>query len=301
MEIYTGHCSYCNQPIKYQNNWIKHTKTKKHLRNKEKYPKTAENRTKTAQNPHKTRTNIQNAAESIEKIEKIYKCEYCSKTFKRKDSVKRHIDKYCKVKKKENEKDELIKELKKQLENNNQNNNTTNNTTNNNGDTTTTTNNNNTLNDNKIINQTINLNVHGRESILFDDSFLHKLSNPMITDTDRCKMILEKVYIDIEENRTLQITNLRSVWGKIFTGNDNWLAVKSKEQIQERMRKIPITYNRGAKECIENWGEADEDFKKAQLAIHKKFSNNIRTNTLNNKKKVSEIYDAHRENLYNYH
>ena len=60
MEIYTGHCSYCNQGIKYQNNWIKHTKTKKHLRNKEKYVNRTQREhkenTKRTQREHKENT-----------------------------------------------------------------------------------------------------------------------------------------------------------------------------------------------------------------------------------------------------
>ena len=35
MEIYTGHCSYCNKLIKHQKNWIRHCKSKKHLKKKQ--------------------------------------------------------------------------------------------------------------------------------------------------------------------------------------------------------------------------------------------------------------------------
>ncbi len=297
MEIYTGHCSYCNKSIKYQNNWIRHCKTKKHLKNKNEYLKTAQNPHKPSQNPHKTLTNIQKPSQSIEKdIKKEHNCEYCSKTFKRKDNLKRHIDKYCKVKKKENEKDELIKELKKQLESKNGNGNTTNNninTTNNNNNTT-----NNTLNDNKTINN-INLNVFGKEAILFDHDFLHELANNQLTDLERCQLILDRIYIEKEENRTLRITNERSTLGKNFNGTD-WIAAIYKQNINNRIRRLPITYNRGAKECINNLTEADENYKKEQLDIHSKFSEQIRKETLNNRKEVKDLYDKHKFEIYKY-
>ena len=289
MELYTGHCEYCNKAIKYQNNWIRHCKTKKHLKNKEKYLKS----------PEKSSFSPVLVQFSPVKVQKEYKCIDCEKTYTNKSSYYYHRNKACKVKKENEEKDKLIEELKKQLQNKNSSTvNNNNNTVNNNDNKSI----NNTVNnnDNKTINQTINLNVYGQEAIIFDSDFLWQLQNESLTDVDRCKMIMEKVFIETEENRNLQLTNMRSMWGKIFDGTE-WKTIKSKEQINNRISKLPITYNRGARECINSWEEADDSYKQEQLAIHKNLSKHMRENTLNNKGDVKDIYDSHREDLYNYH
>jgi hypothetical protein len=86
--------------------------------NEEKVPaqnphKTAQKLKKTAQNPHKTAQNFEQY-----KINEInnYKCSYCNKTFVRKDSIKRHINKYClKAKEHEIKKEELFQNLMKEM------------------------------------------------------------------------------------------------------------------------------------------------------------------------------------------
>lgn len=170
------------------------------------------------------------------------KCNYCSSHFSRGDSLKRHLDKYCKIKKEielneTNKIDELEKKLTtndnlskditltENTKNNNSQNNTTNNnshdnTTNNNShNTTNNTTNNNTTNNNSN-NTTINfvLNKHGEENLSY------------ITDSDYLKCFKKGIgslqqYILIKhfndehpENANLYIDNIHSEYCKYYDG-----------------------------------------------------------------------------------
>lgn len=68
------------------------------------------------ENPHKTSKHHQNSLK-IENSELI--CHYCRKEFSRKDNLMRHIDRYCKVKKENDKKMDILMEKLIQIEENN--------------------------------------------------------------------------------------------------------------------------------------------------------------------------------------
>ena len=99
-------CSYCNYTTKIKCNFIKHHSTKKHLFN---VNKTITNENHKKLDPPKSQIGgklegfaekkIPKSAKINENPEsKLYKCEKCSKTFTRKDNLKRHQDRRCKIK-----------------------------------------------------------------------------------------------------------------------------------------------------------------------------------------------------------
>lgn len=79
-------CKYCNYSTNIKCNYLKHLKTKKHDRNEKKYLAV-----------------YQKNVKIVSKSEKEYKiylpkftCEYCEKSFTRKDNLKRHLKGRCK-------------------------------------------------------------------------------------------------------------------------------------------------------------------------------------------------------------
>ena len=230
------HCNYCNKTIKYQSNWIKHTKTKKHLRNIENSTQSHTNSTQITHNP----------TQITHKVEKVYECEYCSKSFNRKDSKKRHIKKYCKdkieidriekeKKETEKEKDDLIEKLMGIVKN--QKGDITNNITNNN----------NTLNDNKTINQTININVHGKEDHagIIDSDLFYKLGG--MEGLKMLKLYLDEVFVNKEENNNIKYSNLRSNKCRTLQhrgDNKKWCVDKIDNVIDTRIKTSPMKLNK---------------------------------------------------------
>jgi len=172
MTIYI--CNLCNREFNKKNHLDNHLNKKKKPcisinvvtePNIDDFPeKTLTNPEKLFKNPEKTLRNPEKLKDMIE--EKLI-CDFCDKQFTRKDNLKTHIDKYCKCKKHNDDKDLIIKtlieevsELKKLIKNDNYNN-----TTNTNTNTHTNTNSNNTMNNsnNKTnnINQNIQVNISG--------------------------------------------------------------------------------------------------------------------------------------------
>jgi len=218
------HCSYCNKTIKYQSNWIKHQKTKRHLKNVEKMNQNEHN---VSQN----RTQIEHKQNTIE-----HNCEYCNKTFKTRPSMLRHIKKYCGNKKIEEEKDKLIleqqtiiKELRKQIE---------------------------TLrNENKelkvvnnITNNTIVINNVGEEDtkgimnqLLFENIAIacngDNYNNIEANHNKAIELVLDEVY-NKQENRNVKYTNLQSNNCKIFK-NNKWITTDIDECIIDRIKECP--------------------------------------------------------------
>ncbi len=94
------HCSYCNKTIKYQSNWIKHNKTKRHLKNVEKFENNNINNT----------INIPSHTINISSNAIYGECRYCGNDFKHQSGLSRH-EKKCREKRKKKEKTE-IEELK---------------------------------------------------------------------------------------------------------------------------------------------------------------------------------------------
>ena len=71
-------------------------------------------------NLHKKMRNLHKNPQNLHKNRsKKYKCSYCEKNYSRKDSLKRHILSYCKVKKEKDAEIEKLKNKNKIIENNN--------------------------------------------------------------------------------------------------------------------------------------------------------------------------------------
>tara|TARA_B100000768_G_C11256189_1_gene366505 strand:- start:657 stop:1589 length:933 start_codon:yes stop_codon:yes gene_type:complete len=123
-------CIFCNYISKTKYNYIRHLKTKKHLKNVEKSKEILCGISIAPKIEHKMNTNEHKTSKIEHKMNtKEHKmntnahfapfCEYCGKIFKSLPSLNRHIKQYCKVKKeideeKENDKKE-IEELKSQV------------------------------------------------------------------------------------------------------------------------------------------------------------------------------------------
>jgi len=82
--------------------------------------KTLTNPEKLFKNPEKTLRNPEEIQKNIEGIKNMIDeeliCEFCDKSFTRKDNLKIHIDKYCKNKKKNDENTIIIKKMSEEIE-----------------------------------------------------------------------------------------------------------------------------------------------------------------------------------------
>ena len=105
-------CKICNYKTIRKNDFKKHLNTKKH---KNKEENNEANATKSINLPHKNSLYLTKAAilphKTSEKLTNFFECSYCSKIFKRKDNLNRHIKKYCKEKKKEMDHELILKHL----------------------------------------------------------------------------------------------------------------------------------------------------------------------------------------------
>ena len=108
-------CEICGKDFKKKSHWIDHTENKKkpcHINSDNKIILTEMNT-----NPQKKLTKPHNNLKNPQSIELIqeyniiddkFSCRFCGAFFCRKDNLKRHIDKYCKVKKLDKDKKEEI-------------------------------------------------------------------------------------------------------------------------------------------------------------------------------------------------
>jgi hypothetical protein len=221
-------CEYCNLSTKIKTHYVRHLKTKKHIKNegclynnsKKKYI-LAENEHKMNTNRPKMNTNEHKFADFKTINSKKNECNYCSKTFNTIASKRRHELHFCKKADKttilfnelkqqkdqyEKEKQELKKHIELLL---NKVGNTTNNTT---------------------INNTILLNNYGQEDIShISDSIktqLLKIPYGMIP-----KMI-EYIHFNNNkpENKNIMLTNSRDNKLKIFKDN-KWVYKDKNETI----------------------------------------------------------------------
>ena len=106
----------CNFRSQYKNDLKRHLTTKKHLINQKNYRcegkknldfphKSSQILTNVREIPHKSSQILTNPHKLSEKLNTCeYSCEFCAKTFKRSDNLKRHIKKYCKKSNGDNEK-----------------------------------------------------------------------------------------------------------------------------------------------------------------------------------------------------
>jgi hypothetical protein len=253
------HCEYCNKGIKHQSNWIRHTKTKKHLKNiKEKEI--------TTDNNQNIPDHTQNIPDYTQNIPTKHQCRYCNKVFKYQPGLSRHENHRC------------DKRPAPQ---------TINNTINNNGNT-----NNNSHNTNN--NNTIIINF-GDELVEFTDDFLDQITDTSLLNQERRKMI--ENYISSKQ-KTLKKTNMRDDLMYILKNND-WKVIPEKLAIKERMSNIPNIYRKSAINTIKNWDEeVDNEYKKDTIKTHMNISNKIEKNNFT-KEENKELETIIKCNAYN--
>jgi len=288
-----NHCSYCNKTIKYQSNWIKHCKTKKHLKKEKAFLESTEKCGKSTEKVRK----------STEKVQKVYNCKYCDKTYSKKSSYYYHINKGCKVKK-ENEKlkkeNEELRELLK-----NQNSNTTNNTTNNTQNI--------TNNDNRVI----NIKVQGKEDLknIIDADMYYKLGG--MEGLKILELYLDKTYIHKEENNNIKYTNMRSNKCRTlqYKGDDKkWCIDNIDTVITKRIQTSPYNLNKMMKEHLRTLDEEHREMEEStRQRIHDKLYRITRMVyqqdrphlleeaklTTKEKEGYKTFYEKHKMSLYN--
>ena len=160
-------------------------------------------------------------------------CEYCDKEFTRKDSLNRHINKFCKIRKKnledienikiehKKEKEKLYEYIEKLIEKS--------------GDT-----NNINIETNTQNNNQINLNNFGSEDIShISDKFMQKL---LSIPYGMVPKLIEKVHFSNKrpENKNIALTNKKEKLIKIFK-NNKW-KYKNREEIMDEL--INTNYTR---------------------------------------------------------
>jgi len=151
------------------------------------------------------------------KIKKEFICHLCERTFSRKDNLRRHLNKYCKIKKERDEKDKIYQQLlierndmeykMNKLEKGNVN----------------------FYQQFNTINQ-ININSFGNEK-------LENLSKKEIIEIlNKCYKALpelvKKIHIDLPENRNVYIPNKKEPYAMIYD-NDRWFLKDTTEVINE--------------------------------------------------------------------
>ncbi len=108
MVVYT--CDICLKEFAKKDSFIKHTEKKKKPC-KRKNNESAQTPHKSAQTPHKSAQTPQKIANSTNENNNIYSCLFCGLVLSRSDILKRHMDKFCKVRKLQNEEKENILEM----------------------------------------------------------------------------------------------------------------------------------------------------------------------------------------------
>ena len=235
-------CEICNYSSQRKSNFIKHLNTKKHKNNIEVYGLEEEKSSnlphkyhkkphKFEKSPHKYHKKPHKTTQNFNPIKLI--CEYCDKEFTRKDSLNRHINKFCKIRKKnledienikiehKKEKEKLYEYIEKLIEKS--------------GDT-----NNINIETNTQNNNQINLNNFGSEDIShISDKFMQKL---LSIPYGMVPKLIEKVHFSNKrpENKNIALTNKKEKFIKIFK-NNKW-KYKNREEIMDEL--INTNYTR---------------------------------------------------------
>ena len=278
------HCDVCNVDIGYKN-WSRHIDSKKHKKNEGNNLVTFSNTT--SNNLVTFSNNLVTSSNNLVTQDKNqYQCEYCNKIFNKSNSYYRHKKHSCKVKKKEDEQKEFIKQ---QIINN-----TTNNNTN------TNTNSHNTMN--VTNNNTININNYGNEDYsALDKEFLLKLS--LEPNNSKRKMItmLDQVYLKNEDNYNVIVSSKDGNHCKILNENKEWKTENIDKVLDYRMYKTVLeviqSVNRYTKELgPETYDKTMNGINKYQKLIQYKKDDKLNKE---DKKDFKEIREDHKLKLYN--
>jgi hypothetical protein len=216
--IINKRCDTCNTVVKYRTYWLKHCRTKKHLRNLKNLGclegTTDNNQNNNRAQPKTTEITTGHNRNNNRAQPAEYRCKYCNKEFKYQQSKSRHELYRCKEKQKQQETTQI-----------------TNNTNSHN------TNSHNTLTNTNNINNQITLNVYGEETI--KKNFL---TNDLFKKLELCNGDLSKIYLMLNEelylkekkNNNIKYTNIQSEYCQILSKNNNWILKRLLEVMNER-------------------------------------------------------------------
>ena len=275
-------CKCCNYITNIKTHYNRHLNTKKHKKNNNKDGNKLE---KGINLPHKYHKNPQKCQKIPHKYHKIphnstqfltpekFSCKYCDKEFTRKDSLNRHINKFCKKKEKKSdilefykkeseankiEKEKLYDYIEKLIEKT--------------GD---------TYNIENTQNNQINLNNFGNEDIShITDKFMQKmLCIPYVG----VQKLIEKIHFSNKkpENKNIALTNKKEKMIKIFA-NNKW-KYKSKEEILDELINTNYTrmddfYSEKGKDKLtdnkkNNFNEFQDKFEGNEEKLYQKIKN----------------------------
>ena len=226
-QIINKRCDVCDKVIKYGSYWKRHCQTKKHLRNLESQPKVNQQPTSNQPITNQQPTNNQpvtnqqpTSNQPVEDNNVFGRCLYCNKGFKHNQSYYRHMKHRCKLRPQQ----ETTQTVNNTTNNNNTLNQNSNNTLN-------------TSNTSNILNQNINLNIYGQETI--PDGFLTvelleklKLCNGDLTKT--YLLLNDELYLKNKKNNNIKYTNLQSEYCQILSTNNDWILKRLLEVMNER-------------------------------------------------------------------
>ena len=293
-------CFTCNYSTKRKPDYIRHLNTKKHILNNKDCGIMCENivkmdskglkkdsknkqkglkRTQKGHNPPKSTLTPELLLKSEEKkhIEtKFFMCEYCGIELKTRAILKRHIRKYCKVKKLENPENNLINEFKKVMNEHKREKEKLydyiEKLIEKKGD---------TINIENQTNNQIILNNFGSEDIShISDKFMKKL---LVIPYVSVQKLIEKVHFSNKkpENKNIALTNKKEKMIKIYK-NNKW-KYKNRVEIMDEIintnyTRIDDYYSEKGKENLNDshnkrYEEFQEKFEKQEDDLHTKIRN----------------------------
>ena len=268
MVLYT--CYTCLFSSNQKNDYNRHLKTKKHLKNVTQLEASIEmntNEHKMNTNEHKTKINEPKTKINEYKSNTYeHKCNYCTETFNTKPSRRRHELHYCKkntsimsskIKSLEREKKKLEKQIEKMLDKTCTINNTTTNNTNNN------------------TNNIIVVNNYGKENT--DYLTAEKIAQLLNRPYDSIQELIKLLHFNVDhpENHNVKITNKKEPFALVW--NDPiWELRKKKTVVKDMVDKgytmIDMTH---------------DDIEK-QNKKYEKFQNNFEDNESNIKELIED-------------
>ncbi len=214
------------------------------------------------------RTNIINEKNNTNQDIASENCPYCDRTFTRKDTLTRHLRKYCKIKKdREQEKEQIyqnlimemkkeISELKSKMVVNNTTINTTNNTTNNN-----TMNSNNNINSNNTINIQLVAFGHEDKDALKNSEIFQILKKGFSSVPEFIKLL--HFNEERPENHNVYISNMRDNYIMVFDG-DKWA-------LRDRSETLENIFDDGRNFLVFRNNDMKDKYTDAHLRMIKKF------------------------------
>ena len=225
-------CNICQKWISHQNNWIRHTKTKRHIKLSENNSQDNSQPKNNSQDNSQLKNNSQNNSQdnSQDNNQKFYgRCEWCNRTFKHQQSLSKHKRYRCKnvpIRNKQNMEDNSCEEHHNEKHEKTAQviNNTTNNTTNN----------------TQVIHQHIHINVYGKEDF---SKILNERTFDALLDMKRRPRAL-KLITDMygkAPNTSIHYPNMNQPYAMVKVDVNRWDKQYLPPLITEIIEKLPLT------------------------------------------------------------